>query len=116
MKLGEKQEVFALNIALLIQWAYQQGYTIRLGDVFRDPRVHGFTGERVGYGHPRSYHKLKLAADLNLFKDGEYLTETEDHRPLGDYWKTLHMDNTWGGDFKKKDGNHYSMGEGSNGR
>jgi len=51
-----------------------------------------------------------LAVDLELFKDGAYLTKTEDHKALGEYWKTLHELCRWGGDFD--DGNHYSLTHG----
>ena len=46
---------------------------------------------------------------FNLFKDGKFLTSSEDHRTLGEFWKTLHPDCCWGGDFSRPDGNHYSM-------
>ena len=100
MSLGSEQRKFALHIALLIIYAYREGYEITVGDFFAHD------------GHVKdSFHYKKLAADLNLFKDGVYLTKTEDHAPLGKYWKSLDSENTWGGDFKRKDGNHYSRGE-----
>ena len=46
-------------------------------------------------------------ADLNLFKDGVYLTSDKDHEPFGIYWESLHPLCRWGGRFK--DGNHYSI-------
>ncbi len=64
-------------------------------------------GVRLGYGHPRSAHKNRLAIDLNLFRDGEYLSATEDHRPLGEWWERQHELCRWGGRFD--DGNHYSL-------
>lgn len=84
-------------VAKLILFANYQGFGITLGDAYRDPRV--------TYGHPNSLHKRRLAIDLNLFKDGQYLTETMDHAPLGAYWES--MGGTWGGRFG--DGNHYSL-------
>jgi hypothetical protein len=30
---------------------------------------------------------------------------------LGEYWEGLDIMCTWGGRFKRKDGNHYSYGE-----
>lgn len=66
---------------------------------------------RTGKGIVNSYHTKKLAIDLNLFKDGKYLTSTESHRQFGEYWKTLDPECTWGGDFKNSDGNHFSYGE-----
>lgn len=105
MTLGETQRKFTLMVAQLIQWAYQNGYELSIGDAYRDPRVFGAMGERGGYGESRSAHKQRLAVDLNLFKDGRYLTLTADHAPLGAYWQSL--GGTWGGEFN--DGNHYSL-------
>jgi hypothetical protein len=91
----------------LILKAYELGYEIALGDAFRSPKVFGEIGESKGYGHPKSCHKICLAIDLNLFKDGKYLTETEDHRVLGEWWEKQHELCRWGGRFN--DGNHYSF-------
>ena len=107
MTLGDKQRRFTRMVSLLIEWAYQNGYELTLGDAYRDPRVFGQHGEKESYSSARSNHKLRLAIDLNLFKDGEYLTKTSDHAPLGEYWETLHESCRWGGRFD--DGNHYSM-------
>ena len=98
MSLGNKQRKFTLMVSDLINWACNQGYELTFGDAFAKD------------GHSKnSFHYKRLAIDLNLFKDGEYLTTTEAHKPLGIYWKAL--GGTWGGDFKRKDGNHYSYGE-----
>lgn len=105
MSLGAKQRRFTLMIAELIQKAYEMGYELTLGDAFRDPRVHGAVGEKESYSSSNSLHKSRLALDLNLFKDGVYLTSTEDHEPLGLIWEA--MGGAWGGRFK--DGNHYSL-------
>ena len=107
MTLGEKQRLFTFRVSLLIQWAYENGYELSLGDAFRDPRVHGATGEKKSYSSANSCHKMRLAIDLNLFKDGTYLNQTGDHRPLGDYWESLGHECSWGGHFG--DGNHYSF-------
>ena len=113
MTLGQKQELFAELYAKLIMYAISCGYSVRLGDVFRDERVHGKMGEKVGYGHQFSVHKLKLAGDVNLFKNGKFLTTTEDHRPLGEWWEKQHPLCRWGGRFN--DGNHYSRAHVVNG-
>ena len=107
MTLGQKQKLFAKNIAELIITAYSMGYEITLGDAYRDPRLHGEYGHKIGYGRGWSNHKVRLAIDLNLFKDGEYLTKTSDHKQLGEIWEGMHPENRWGGRFN--DGNHYSM-------
>lgn len=107
MKLGEKQELFMRLLPRLIDKAHELGFEIRGGDLFRDPRVHGQHGEKKGYGNKNSVHKLKIAIDLNLFKDGKFLQSTEDHRELGEWWEKQHPDCRWGGRFN--DGNHYSL-------
>ena len=107
MRLGDKQRLFSRLIANLLEFAHSRGYEVTFGDFYRAQRVHGEIGEKVGYGHSKSAHKNRLASDLNLFLEGEYLTRTKDHEPLGIYWESLHPDCRWGGRFK--DGNHYSM-------
>jgi len=110
MTLRQKQSLFARKVANLIIQAEAMGYEVTLGDAYRDPRVHGVMGEKKSYGAALSYHKNRLAIDINLFKDGKYLPDTESHRPLGEWWES--QGGTWGGNFKQKDGNHYSWGEG----
>lgn len=107
MNLGQKQELFMRLLPRLIDKAHELGFELRGGDLFRDPRVHGIVGVKMGYGHPKSAHKNKLAIDLNLMKDGLWLTLTEDHRELGTWWKKQNELCRWGGDFG--DGNHYSL-------
>lgn len=109
MTLGQKQRLFTKLVAQLIQYAYAQGYELTLGDAYRDPRVHGDVGVKKSYSSANSVHKQRLAIDLNLFKGGAYQTSTEAHKPLGEYWKSLHPECRWGGDFSTPDGNHYSM-------
>ena len=106
MTLGQKQQQFTLMIAKLIVFAYEHGYTLTFGDAFRDPRVHGAVGEKKSYSSANSNHKIRLAVDFNLFKDGKFLTSTEDHEPLGKYWESI--GGAWGG-RKANDGNHYSL-------
>ncbi|MGM0614781.1 MAG: M15 family metallopeptidase [Pseudomonadota bacterium] len=103
--LGDKQRVFTRMVADLILFAYEQGYELTFGDAYRDPRVHGNIGVKGSYSSASSNHKRRLAVDFNLFKNGQYLTATEDHRPLGEFWESI--GGTWGGRFN--DGNHYSL-------
>jgi hypothetical protein len=94
MTLRQKQSKFAHMVALLILFAYELGYEITLGDAWANS------------GHKKnSNHYIRLAVDLNLFKDGKYLTSTKPHEPLGVFWESI--GGSWGGRFK--DGNHYSL-------
>lgn len=103
--LGQKQRRFTKMVSKLIDFAYANGYELTFGDAYRDPRLHGDMGVKKGYGHSKSNHKIRLAVDFNLFKDGKFLTSSEDHKPLGEYWESI--GGTWGGRFN--DGNHYSL-------
>jgi len=104
MSLRENQSRFALNVAFLILEAEKLGYEVTLGDSFRDPRVFGKVGEKKGYSHKNSTHKSRLAIDLNLFKDGRYITDSEGHDKLHDFW----VDKCGGSPMIKGDPNHYS--------
>ncbi|CAM5521601.1 M15 family metallopeptidase [Eoetvoesiella caeni] len=108
MTLGQKQRKLTRMIAQLINFAYDSGYELTFGDAYRDPRVHGPVGQKKSYSAANSLHKERLAVDFNLFRDGVYLTSTEDHRPLGEFWESI--GGTWGGRFN--DGNHYSLEHG----
>ena len=94
MTLRQKQSKFVSMVALLIQFAYERGYELTFGDAWAK------TGHRE-----KSNHYIRLAVDLNLFRDGRYLKESEDHRELGEFWESI--GGSWGGRFD--DGNHYSL-------
>ncbi len=99
MSLSHKQHNFTNALGKLICYAYSCGYKLTLGDTYPGKYPH-----KQG-----SFHDKGLAIDLNLFKGNKYLTKTEDHTFLGEYWEKL--GGTWGGRFKNPDGNHYSWGE-----
>ena len=114
----EKQCNFSRCAAQLILFAYDQGYKITLGEAYRSPETAEIYA-KAGKGIKNSLHRRRLAIDLNLFKDGQYLSRSEDYKPLGDYWKSLSCLNytcVWGGDFiddktglPAPDGNHFSF-------
>lgn len=104
MTLGQKQRKFTRMVADLIVWAYDQGYELTLGEAWRTPEQAALNA-KSGKGIVNSLHGDRLALDLNLFKNGVFLTTTEDHRQLGEFWESI--GGTWGGRFN--DGNHYSL-------
>lgn len=106
MTLREKQSLFVNLVVLLIVEGTKLGYEFTFGEALRS-REEAVRLAEEHKGIINSLHCQKLAIDLNLFKDGKYLSSTESHRPLGNIWKTLHPFCRWGGDFK--DGNHYSL-------
>lgn len=105
MTLLQAQFKFSRMVMKLLFKAHASGYEVTLGDAYRDPRVFGKVGERIGYGESRSAHKQRLAIDLNLFKDGVFLQTTEAHKELGVWWES--QGGSWGGRFN--DGNHYAL-------
>ena len=111
MTLSSKQSIFLRNVASLIVWAYGEGYFLTFGEAYR-PKEMAEIYAKKGKGIKSSLHCDRLAIDFNLFINGKFMTKTEDHRPLGEFWKGLNPMNCWGGDFKRKDGNHYSMRHG----
>lgn len=112
--LGQKQRRFLPLVSKLIDFAYAQGYELSAGECYRSPEQAALNAQH-GVGIANSLHILRLAIDLQLFKDGQYLTKSEDYRPLGEYWKTLDPEAAWGGDFRdakgdpKPDGDHFSL-------
>jgi len=105
LTLRQKQSRFVLMQAYLVAFALSKGYELTSGDAYRDPRVFGAMGQRMGYGESMSAHKQRLAKDWNLYRNGVYLTATDDHRELGEFWESI--GGAWGGRFN--DGNHYSL-------
>ena len=97
-ELSDKQKEFSRKIAVLKLVAFELGYELTEGDYYRDPRC--------PYGHPKSCHKLRLAADLNLFdaKTDKYLIDGSGHDVLHNIWDLM-----GGAKRIKHDLNHYSM-------
>ena len=100
---------FTKNVILLLSFIFNSGYDCTLGDAYRTPAAAAINA-KLGSGIINSLHCKRLAIDVELFKDGKFLTRTEDHIKFGEYWESLHPLNRWGGHFKSRpDGNHYEM-------
>jgi len=109
LKLGQKQELFTRLICTkLVPFALSKGYEIRGGEWWRSEAA-AIEYARTGKGIKNSNHRKKLAWDVNLFKNGKYLTDPEDYRELGEYWKTLNPLCRFGGDFRRRDAGHFSL-------
>lgn len=108
MPLNKAQFIFSRNLAKLITSIYDEGYTCSMGEVLRTREQAEFYAEQ-GKGIVDSLHCYKLAADINLFKNGAYLTDFDSYRRFGIYWEKLHDKNRWGGNFNRVDSNHFEM-------
>lgn len=106
MTLRQKQSFFVELIAILIAEANRKGYELTFGEAYRSPEE-ALRLSKLGKGIKNSNHTIRLAVDFNLFRDGKYLSSTESHRELGEYWESLNPLCKWGGRFG--DGNHYSF-------
>jgi hypothetical protein len=108
--MSKLQEQFAQDAAKLIQKAKELGYEVTLGEAWRTPQQAQWDADH-GTGISCSLHIQRLAIDLNVFVEGIYQADdsTGCYSALGSYWKSLGSDHYWGGDFTRKDLDHYSI-------
>lgn len=93
-ELFDKRALFTRLLPRLIDEMIARGYV----------PLHG----KDGLKHMKnSLHYDGLAVDIDLFKDGKYLTDGKDHEQFGIFWEGLDPACAWGGRFR--DGNHYSI-------
>ena len=108
MSLLPLQQTFSQHLALLIQQANTLGYGVTMGETWRSPET-AQVNAAEGKGIANSLHTQRLAVDINLIRDGNFLTDPAPYKQLGDWWKALGPDHYWGGDFSKPDSDHYSI-------
>lgn len=104
MSLSRKQAEFLQDIACLITWVARD-------ELWEGDEVYFTAGDfHATSGHmPKSLHYSRLAADLNLFVNGKYITGEHPYWiRIANTWKSLHEGNRWGGDFTSRDLNHFS--------
>ena len=109
MTLFEKQVAFAQTIAKFLNRLDELGYQVTLGEAYRPKEIAQMYADQAR-GIANSLHCLRLAFDLNLFKDKKYLTKTEEYLEAGELWESYSNDDIqccWGGRFN--DGNHFSI-------
>lgn len=108
--MSKLQETFAVDFARLILMAPTLGYTTTLGEAWRTAEQ-ALLNAQHGLGIANSLHGLRLAGDLNFFKDGKWVKDGTKLSDIGSWWKSLGTDHYWGGDFTHipADGNHFSI-------
>jgi hypothetical protein len=129
LSLASKRVLFTRLLGQLLGHATEQGWHVALGEGYinstRTVSVKEDSGEKLFTArdrvhHPRSLHYLGLAVDLLLYEpriaqDGtEVLDWVKDgghptYALLGQFWKHLHPQAAWGGDFESVDSNHFSL-------
>jgi len=90
-------------IANLIVWAAQRKQYVTFGEAYRTEEqqmLHKANG-KTKVDH--SKHQDRLAVDFNLYICGEYISDPELYREIGEQWEC--MGGRWGGRFgvDKKD-------------
>ena len=133
MTLLQRQNKFVRFIVQLLNYGHELGYEFAFGEALRSdeqaeinslgqegrsilaniiqPKFPELAARILNNGKADgirfSIHQDKLAIDLILFKDGKWLSKTEDYLLLGEYWESLDAECHWGGRFR--DGNHFSI-------
>jgi len=104
MKLGEHQELFTRDMVKLMIKAFELGYEVRTGEVFRTVEQQKWY---IAMGRSKtmnSMHLKKCAVDLHFTKDGKLIYPCE----LGKYWESLNDQNKAGMFWRKfKDKPHF---------
>lgn len=109
MTLLEAQQLHFECLIKLGTWGLANGYKFTGDEYLRTPEQ-ALANSQSGAGILHSLHLIRLAIDLNVFKDGVFFKTVEEYRPLGDYWKTLDPLCCWGGDFTTRpDADHFSI-------
>lgn len=109
MTLSEKQRLFSKLLGEFLVWIYQQPGLEVVGGEWERTKEQAALNAAKGSGIANSLHTLCLACDLNLFVNGVYQTAPEPYQVLGEKWKSMHELCRWGGDFKTKDADHFSI-------
>ena len=118
MRLRQKQSLFVVCLTKLLAFGHSKGYEFTLGEAgVINPRKIRWVPDGVkpmedGEHMEGSLHYKRLAIDLNLFVDGQYIRSGQHpaYVELGTYWESLHELCTWGGRFS--DANHFSVTHG----
>ena len=95
----DRQQAFVYDVSVLIEWVYNEGYELSLGEAWRPKETQAVYLEQGKTKTMHSKHQERLAIDFNLFIDGKYTDNPEDYRLLGEYWESLREGNVWGGRF-----------------
>lgn len=108
MTLSEAQRLHVRCFTNMLNWGFKNGYEFTWSQALRT-QAEALANAKSGAGIAHSLHLIRLAVDINVFKDGVYLTKVEDYKPFGDYWKAQNPLCIWGGDFASPDADHFSI-------
>ena len=109
MSTNAKQARFTYKIAQLIIWAKETHNIDLIGAELFRTKEQAEIYAASGKGILNSVHRLKMALDMYVFKDGKIIWDGPEYKLIGDKWKTMDPDARWGGDMKRRDVYHYSF-------
>lgn len=104
--LGQLQREFSLCLAKLILHIYDSGYQVSMAEGYvadTDRKDGDYDGP---HRHDGGHYK-RIAQDLNVFKDGVWLSKGTEPiwRQLGKFWEAIHPDARW----DPTDPNHFGL-------
>jgi len=104
--LTQRRIDFTTDLTILMFHAIRELHlTFYLKEVERNPEYQEWLYQHGLSKTKNPKHPLGLAADIVIIKDGQFSTNIEDYRPLGEFWEQ--MGHTWGGNWKWRDIFHF---------
>jgi hypothetical protein len=100
MSMVTEQAAFIQDVAKLITWAFDNGFTLTGGELFRTPEQQSIYVKTGRSKTMNSNHLKRCAIDFNIFINGTLCYDKAKLAPLGAYWEALSPKNRWGGNFK----------------
>ena len=108
MSLRNQQTEFAKDVILLLQFCFDNGIEITIGEVERKKQQQQYYLDTGKSKTMNSYHLKKLAIDLNFFIKSELTYDILDLKIVGNYWESLNPLNKAGMFFSSfKDVPHF---------
>jgi len=107
LKMSDRQYLFLLDVALLIQYCAGLNIKITGGEMHRTQYQHD-EYKRVGYTEAnRSKHQDRMAIDINIWHGDKVMWAMHNDEQkaafqhIGDFWEGLRPGNEWGGNWTK---------------
>ena len=106
MNLHNKQLLFGELFPRFILILHDLGYQVKIGEVKRT-KNQAKLNELNGTGISNSLHTKLLAADIELYKNYQHLTQLDDYKEAAEIWEKMHGYCRSGYYFG--DGHHFSI-------
>lgn len=108
MSLVQEQFQFIQDVAKLVDFCVKYGLVITAGEMYRPPEMQKIYVQTGRSKTMNSRHGMRLAIDLNFFKNGKLIYDIPTLTPVGKYWESLSPKNSAGMFWKSfKDVPHF---------